>query len=66
MPLTAPDLWISRIRLFNSPHDTGANVYRLCTIRGLGTCPHYGCTRKKTPDDQPPNPLAFHVRTQTW
>ena len=37
MPLTEPDLWISHIRLFNSPHDTGANVYRLCTMRGLGS-----------------------------
>ena len=37
MPLTEPDLWISHIRLFNSPHVIGASVNMLCMIRGLGS-----------------------------
>ena len=37
MPLTEPDLWISHIRLFGETHVTGDKVYRLCTMRGLGS-----------------------------
>ena len=37
MSLTEPDLWIPHIRLFSKPHVAGDKVYKLWTIRGLGS-----------------------------
>ncbi len=37
MPLTEPYVRISRIRLLSKTHVHGDSVYRLCTIRGLGS-----------------------------
>ena len=39
MPLTEPDLWISHIRLFNSPHVTGANGSGQDFWKALCICP---------------------------